>query len=94
MDPLFESLIQKRVDISNHDIGGATPKPEALRYFSQHGCWPDTPYPFLILQGPHGYIIQFRGVTERDPITKEYEEMLARLCKIKEVWCLKTETQQ
>ena len=75
-------------NVSNEDIGGAIPKPEQLRYFSQHGRWPDTPYPFLILHGPHGYIIQFRGVTERDAITKEYEGMLARLCKIKEAWCL------
>jgi hypothetical protein len=75
-------------NVSNEDIGGAIPKPEQLRYFSQHGRWPDTPYPFLILHGPHGYIVQFRGVTERDAITKEYEGMLARLCKIKEAWCL------
>ena len=75
-------------NISNDDIGAATPKPEQLRYFSQHGRWPDTPYPFLILHGPHGYIVQFRGITERDAITKEYEGMLARLCKIKELWCL------
>jgi hypothetical protein len=34
-----------------------------------------------ISTGPHKYIIQFRGVTERDTITKEYEEMLVRLCK-------------
>src|SRR2546425_11978312 len=57
-------------------------------YFSQHGRWPETPYPILILHGPHGYMVQFRGVTERDAITKEYEDMLARLCKIKEAWCL------
>jgi len=75
-------------NVSNEEIGAATPNPEQLRYFSQHGRWPDTPYPFLILHGPHGYMVQFRGVTERDAITKEYEGMLARLCKIKEAWCL------
>jgi hypothetical protein len=75
-------------NVSNEDIGGAFPNPERLGYFSQHGRWPDTPYPFLILHGPHGYIIQFRGVTERDSITEEYEGMLVRLCKIKEAWCL------
>jgi hypothetical protein len=32
--------------------------------------------------------VQFVGVTERAAINKEYEEMLGRLCKIKEVWCL------
>ena len=75
-------------NVSADEIGAATPKPEQLRYFSEHGRWPDTPYPFLILHGPHGYMVQFRGVTERDAITKEYEGMLARLCKSKEVWCL------
>jgi hypothetical protein len=75
-------------NVSNEEIGAATPNPEQLRYFSQHGRWPDTPYPFLILHGPHGYMVQFRGVTERDAITKEYEGMLVRLCKIKESWCL------
>ena len=75
-------------NVSNDDLGAATPTPEQLRYFSQHGRWPDTPDPFLILHGPHGYMVQFHGVTERDAITKEYERMLARLCKIKEAWCL------
>ncbi|SPQ00091.1 exported hypothetical protein [Candidatus Sulfobium mesophilum] len=45
-------------------------------------------YPFVIMPGPHGYIIQGLGVTERAAITKEYEEMLARLCNISKVWCL------
>jgi len=59
-------------NVSNEDIGG---KPGSM-------------YPFLILPGPHGYNIQFLGLTERAAINKEYEEMLARLCKIKEAWCL------
>src|SRR5258706_4377223 len=75
-------------NVSNADVGGATPSPEQLRYFSQHGRWPDSPDPFVILHGPHGYMVQFLGVAERDAINKEYEEMLARLCKIKEAWCL------
>ena len=75
-------------NVSSDEMGGATPTPEQLRYFIQHGRWPNTPYPFLLLHGPHGYIVQLRGVTETDAITKEYEEMLARLCKIKEAWCL------
>ena len=75
-------------NVSNEDVGGATPKPEQLRYFSEHGRWPESPSPFVILHGPHGYMVQFLGVTERDAITKEYEGMLAQLCKIKESWCL------
>jgi len=75
-------------NVSNADVGGAPPSPEQLRYFSQHGRWPDSPGPFVILHGPHGYMVQFLGATERDSINKEHAEMLARLCKIKEAWCL------
>ena len=45
-------------------------------------------YPFVILHGHHGYMIQLLGLTERAAITREYEEMLARLCGIRDVWCL------
>ncbi len=63
-------------NVSQEDIGGG--KPGGM-------------YPFVIMPGPHGYMIQLLGVTERAAITKEYEEMLGRLCKIKEVWCLPRE---
>jgi hypothetical protein len=49
-------------------------------------------YPFVILPGPHGYMIQPIDLTERAAINKEYEGMLARLCKIKAVWCLPKES--
>ena len=62
-------------NVSNEDIGGGKPSPDSM-------------YPFIILHGPHGYMIQLLGLTEKAAITKEYDEMLARLCKIKEVWCL------
>jgi hypothetical protein len=75
-------------NVPSEEVGAATPKPEQFHYLIQHGRWSDTPYPFLILHGPHGYMVQFRGVKERDEITKEYEGRLARLCKIKETWCL------
>ncbi len=75
-------------NVASEEVGAVPPKPEQFHYLVQHGRWPDTPYPFLILHGPHGYMVQFRGVEERDAITKEYERMLARLCKIKDVWCL------
>src|SRR5712692_7452851 len=51
-------------------------------------------YPFVILHGHHGYMIQLLGLTERAAINKEYEEMLARVCKIKEVWCLPKQKDQ
>jgi hypothetical protein len=75
-------------NVSNEDVGGAFPAPEAMRYYSQHGRWPASPSPFVIMPGPHGYHIQILGVTETAAITREYEEMLGRLCQIKETWCL------
>ena len=75
-------------NVSSGEVGAAAPTPEQLHYYSEHGHWPDTPYPFVILHGPHGYLIQFVGATEREAIAKEYEGMLSQLCKIKEVWCV------
>ena len=66
-------------NISNEDIGGG--KPAGM-------------YPFVIMPGPHGYMIQPIDLTERAKINKEYEEMLAGLCKIKEEWCLPKEKGQ
>jgi hypothetical protein len=60
-------------NVSNEDIGGG--KPGGM-------------YPHIIMPGPHGYIVQPLGETEKAAMNKEYEEMLARLCKIKEAWCL------
>ncbi len=48
-------------------------------------------YPFVIMPGHlwiHDPAIDFR---KERPLTKEYSEMLERLCKIKEVWCLPKE---
>jgi hypothetical protein len=66
-------------DVSNEDIGGG--KPGGMD-------------PFVILHGHHGYMIQPLGVTERAALNKEYAEMLARLCNIKDVWCLPEEKGQ
>jgi len=75
-------------NISNEAVGGATLPPEELRHFTEHGRFRNSPDPFVVLDGPHGYLIQQIGVTERAAITEEYAEMLARLCEIKNVWCL------
>lgn len=75
-------------NVSSGEVGAATLTPEQLHYYGEHGHWPDTPYPFVILHGPHGYFIQFVGAIEREAIAREYEGMLSQLCKIKEVWCL------
>ena len=75
-------------NVTNEDVGGAYPEPDELRYFKEYGRWRGSPHPFVILHGPHGYTVQFLGVAETDAMTREYEPMLARLCEIKEVWCL------
>jgi hypothetical protein len=66
-------------DVSTADIGGAPP---------------GSPYPFVILHGPHGYSIQLLGQTERAAIAREQAPMLARLCGINRLWCLPTSTGQ
>ena len=74
-------------NVTNKEIGVA-PTPEQLRGFTQHGHWSLAPYPFIIHQGPHGYMVHVRGTSERTAIDQSYKEMLARLCRIKDVWCL------
>ena len=69
-------------NVSNEDIGG--PKPEL----------PPPMVPFVIMPGPHGYFIQMLGLTEKEAINIEYEEMLAKLCNIKDAWCLPKPTGQ
>jgi hypothetical protein len=77
-------------NVSNEDIGGTPPSIHIVGYrMILHGR-----YPFVIMPGPLGYFVQFLGMTERAAITKEYEEMLGKLCKIKKVWCLSEEKGQ
>lgn len=75
-------------NVENDAVGGDTPEPAELQYFIDHGHWQHNPDPFVIEHGPHGYMVQFLGVTERNAVNQEYAPMLARLCKIKKVWCL------
>lgn len=81
-------------NLSNQDIGGAYPTAEELSYFTQHRHWKGTQYPFVILEGPHGYTVQFLGATEREALNQQYQEMLTRLCNIKDIWCLPNEKGQ
>ena len=78
--------------VTNDAVGAAMPAPEELRYFAEHGRWRQSPDPFVILHGPHGYMVQMLGVTETAAITKEYAVMLGRLCAIKQTWCLPSAT--
>ena len=41
-------------------------------------------YPFVILPGPHGYMIQPLDLTEISSINKEYEEMLRKTLRNQE----------
>lgn len=61
-------------NVSNEDVGGTKP-----------GI---TAYPFVILHGPHGYTIQHVGKAEHEAITRNYADMLEKLCEIAQVWCL------
>jgi hypothetical protein len=76
--------------VSNEDIGGKPPSISVADY----GMIVTGVYPFVIMPGHHGYMIQLLGLTERVDINREYEEMLGRLCRIKEVWCLPKEKEQ
>jgi hypothetical protein len=75
-------------NLSNQDIGGAFPTAEQVRYLTEHRHWPGGLYPFVILTGPHGYMVQFLGTTERAALTREYAGMITRLCQIRDAWCL------
>jgi len=79
-------------NVSNEDLGGAIPKPEDLRYFKQHGHW-RRPVSVCHTARPHGYTVQFLGGMEREAINKEYDGMLGKLCKIKDLWCLRKDGQ-
>lgn len=61
-------------DVSNEQIGG--------KVMSQ--------YPYMLNRspGPHGYIIQFVGQAEKEAINEEHAEMIARLCEVRDVYCL------
>lgn len=71
-------------NVSNEDIGG---KPPGIR-FEGYAMVVSGSYPFVIMPGLHGYMIHLLGPTEKAEINKGYAEMLTRLCKIKDVWCL------
>lgn len=75
-------------NVAGEQVGAILPKPEQFHYLVQHGRWPDNPSPFVILHGPHGYMVQFVDIEQRDAITRQYQGMLSQLCKIKDAWCL------
>jgi hypothetical protein len=78
----------------SHDVHAAVLRPQCIQNKDIGEGKLGGMYPFVIMPDPHGYIIQLLGSTETAAITNEYEEMLVRLCKIKEVWCLSKEKGQ
>lgn len=46
--------------------------------------------PFVIQEGPWGYMVQRAGPAERDAIVTEHREMLERLCALRKDLCLRT----
>jgi hypothetical protein len=73
----FPHVMYYMPNVSGKEVGAVTPTAEQ-----------PSPFPQLIHHGPHAYLVQARGVAESEAITKGYQEMLTRLCKIKRVWCL------
>jgi hypothetical protein len=84
----FPHVMYYAPNLSNEAVGGAMPSPEEMQYVMAHGRYRTAPHPFVIHGGPHGYLIQLLGPTERDTVNKEYQPMLDRLCTMKKVWCL------
>lgn len=84
----FPHVMTYAPNLSAQDVGAATVTPEEGQYLMQHGHWRETPYPQLHTPGPHGYMIHGRGKAETEAITKEYQPMLARLCRLRREWCL------
>jgi hypothetical protein len=84
----FPHVMYYAPNVSNDAVGGAMPSQEEMQYAMTHGRWRTAPHPFVIHDGPHGYLIQQLGPTEREAVNKEYQPMLDRLCKMKKAWCL------
>ena len=84
----FPHVMYYAPNMQNDEIGGTTPAKKDIDYLLQHGKWEHSPYPFIIMPGAHGFMIQARGDEERVAITKEYKDMLAKLCAIRKDWCL------
>jgi hypothetical protein len=66
-----------------------------MRRHHQGLIWDSPVSPCACFASTHnGYMVQLIGVTEKAAITKGHEEILAKLCNIKDVWCLPKEKGQ
>ena len=50
---------------------------------------PPSPYPFILDEGPHGYMIQLIGEAEKVKILADQKSLLADLCAYRSFLCLK-----
>ena len=62
-------------NVTDADVGGVPPPPRG-------------PYPFVAHPGPHGYLMQFLGETERAAIVTRERALLNELCAYRAVLCL------
>lgn len=69
----FPHVMYYAPHVQNHQIGGGHVGEHKVR---------------VNLPGPHGYINQPIGISERTKLQEQYKNMLAELCRIKQVWCL------
>jgi hypothetical protein len=49
---------------------------------------PPSPYPFILEQGPQGYMIQLIGETESARILSDNKDLVSELCSYKNILCL------
>lgn len=90
LSPMFRSYTAPE----QHDAVATVNFPHVMYYAPNvsapevGGAPPGGPYPFLIHPGPHGYSVQGVGETERRAITEEHADLLARLCRLRAVWCV------
>jgi hypothetical protein len=48
----------------------------------------DPAYPWVLVPGPHGFIIQAVGAAEKAAINAEHKALTDALCALKALWCL------
>jgi len=69
----FPHVMYYAPNVQNHQIGGGHVGEHKVR---------------VNLPGPHGYINQPIGRSERAKLQEQYKDMLAELCRLKQAWCL------
>jgi hypothetical protein len=91
--PLMRTYLSTTLDDANKDVMTMT-YPHVM-YSAPNVAPADiganprgSPYPTVILQGPHGYVIQPLGQAEKAQVLAANQELLEALCKYRAVLCL------